>query len=364
MSREYSCRLGSLIVCITVLLLAGFFPVFAYDVSKTDSSCLSCHATAFKKPRFLSVSQDGTYLGHPWIKPGSHGSKTETFPEGFYAGVLELQRTKVIDNLTCESLNRVIARGREEVPIFERIWQFGDQLCSADSSLEVIQAYLELILKPYLQLYLQPQEELIFSSNSNIHIGKVLFIFGGYDAKIQSRFSFSQMRSTLSGSKGIFKHMIESAGMKRSSISDISLSPLGRLEFFVAREGEPSAGTLNLAGFLMRSPPGSDFQFKSSKIIYLGKHRGLNIDRVNMILTFKLGSFILGANKEPILELDFQLNQARDTSSSFQCSGAGKILLRMDGVVKKLESRTRFSVKFLGLPFVKGLSMDSIELVE
>jgi len=111
----------------------------------------------------------------------------------------------------------------------------------------------------------------------------------------------------------------------------------------------------------MRSLAGPDFQFRSQKLIYLGKHRGLGIDRVNMNLSFQVGDLNLSEEGEPILELEFRMHQSPGSAESFRCNGSGKIHLRMDGMVQELNSRTRFSLKFLGLPFVKGVSEDRIE---
>ena len=364
MSREHPCRLDTRIVFHHLLLLLKCLPILVATAFTAEQSCFFCHGSKFSSTGYLSISKIGTYLGHPWIKPGIYGRRTRPVRGGFYEELMALRELKVFNGNTHDRLRDLIAKGRKEVPVFERIWQLGDNLFQQANSLESFQVYLDSLLNPYLSLSFDPQEELLFESTSSIRVGKVLFIFGGYDARIQSQFTFSNMNRIPSGFKGVFQHRIESKGNQRSSTSDIILSSLGRLESFAVREGSPSAGTLNLAGFLMRSLPGDDFQFRSSKIIHLGKHRGLSIDQVKMMITFQVGSFISGSSGEPILELDFDLRQAMDKASSFQCFGRGKVYLRMDGIVEKLTSATKFSVRLLGLPIVKGISKDSIYLVD
>jgi hypothetical protein len=275
---------------------------------------------------------------------------------------LNLQISAANEKVVRSTLQGLVQQGREEVPKFEKVWKIGKTLLSEELDFKQVSNYLNLLFNPFLHLFFSKNQTIRYQAESSLDVGKVLLLFGGYHNKATTDFHFSSMDWTGRGYGGIFQSKTLSKSRAIHSTSQVQLSSKGGLEGFKLRQGIANPGVLNLAGFLQRSHAGKDFGFRDRKTIYLGKHPGLSFDQVEMDLAFQIQELRIDANRNPVLDLLFSLKQAPSKNRNFFCQGKGKLVLGLDGLVKELESKTHFTVRFLGIPFVKGISRDIIRM--
>ena len=116
-----------------------------------------------------------------------------------------------------------------------------------------------------------------------------------------------------------------------------------------------------MAGFLSRGKIDLD-SFTGKKIIYLGRHKGLRKDRINLEMKMRPGDVHLRGGI-PMLQVDYDLREIdSDRGDQLNLYGSGSVFLGIDGLMNELVSKVNFQVKLFKIGLINGFSEDKISL--
>lgn len=258
----------------------------------------------------------------------------------------------------------LVARGRDEVPGFERLWSRGDRLPPpADGNRRnAVLALIEALRTPYARLHLQPGETSSFRSTSRIHVGRVLLFFGGVKRDVERSWSL-RVLDRLEGAYRLGLQ-VEGEGLTTPVSGEARIDGVGRLEELKEPTDVDPFPLRQAATFLER---GENFRFAPftfEKTIHVPRKARTARKKAALDVTVRRSEPIL-VDGEPCVRCSFEVREKPDDmNDAFSLWGEGTLVARPDGVIRRQDVQLKFRVKVLGLSLVRGSLRTTVELID
>ena len=321
---------------------------------------------------WLSTGKQINQKGHIWIPKErlitpSFRSINSYFERANFYSLLSQLAKNISDNggskIDLKNLKNLMNQGIKEVPVFEQYWKEGLAMLNASPTerklwIKSFQASLE---RPFLYLYLRDDFRYEFEAESQVHVGKILFFFGGFKRSSKVDFSFLSRGFDGQNYKGIFegKHHTKQSHFWRA---DFYMDTLGELKRLKPVNSVITPTMINMAGFLARGTLKDLNNPTGKKTIFLGSHRGIKKNKLELKMIMELGEVFLKEGK-PLLLVNYKLSEeGADRGDNFNLSGDGQVILSSDGLMQEMDSNVRFQLKLFKIGLINGFSKDHIHL--
>ena len=358
--------------CLLSPMFLGFLALLFIVVTRLSagqtSFCTACHASTRSwlqgKGAVLSrwmKEKDPREMGHHfWFDKDFLSLLKEqdcAFPPGgeesYYRRLSGLLESPLDPARKRALLRSLIDRGRREVPGFEDFWSWGEELLHrGELERESIHSFVKALQEPYGKLHLQKGEQFSYWSSYRVHVGKVLFIFGGVNKESHTQSRFEVKDRLPEGYE-----MKTSFGLRgRAPVlhADFSIAPNGDLRSIGSYNPREDHRLKNLARFFERGGGERFGKFSFDKKIFLKRRSNFTrkVVEVRLDVTIDAMEEIEG---KPCLFGSFSLEEKPDgRGDGFSLWGRGRFVHLPRGLVAAQEMALRFRVKLLGIPFVKG----------
>ncbi len=250
--------------------------------------------------------------------------------------------------------DELMKQGKKEVPGFRKIWQRGLKLrnLKLNELKDECEAALLAIREPYTKLHLKKGSVFNYHSSHRMHVGRILFFFGGMREK-----SLSQTLFKVKDYKNKNYSMTTSYGARARPAPLHAAFTIDRAGTLLSIDGYvpyEDYRLKNLADFFSRGG-GTEFgTFTFDKIVHLKKRSRMTRSSVAVKVTIKVEGMKI-VEDEPCLIGTFTIRERPDGHRDrFTLWGKGKFVHLPNGLVACQETNMKFRVKILGIPFVKG----------
>lgn len=320
----------------------------------------------------LAASRGAQWQGTGTLSSCAEGSRTQgvrnqsshgSLGSGSFYGELERLSSLVAGEQHLPEWVALMERGAHDVPGFSVFWQHGKELVSlpAQQRNAAARRLAHALCHPYQNMYLRGGDRLTYHTEQSMHVGKILFFFGGGASRFEGRYDLL-VREPVDGGYRLFATYARRDGPPQLAVS-YRTSPMGQLREIEASKPEGAASLQNLARFFERGGKHGLKPFSFEKTVFLRQRSRLLRNKLAMRVTITIEGIETVDGVACLVGRYVMKKLADSIGDAMWLEGRGRFWHRPDGVVLSQENSSRFRLRLLGIPLVKGSAQGKTWLV-